>query len=995
MRWLGGCAQTNVVLNVANAPPVGEADSYTVDGETTIGPFLINDSDPDGDTITVGDTSHEGIATFPQHGTLGGLPQSDLKSYQPNAGFSGLDSFTYNVCDNLGLCSTGTVNLDVNPAPTPTPTPTPIATPTPTPPPLPTPTPTPTPEPLIFIPGIAGSYLVDKTTNAELWPGLFTNHNSLTLDPANSPNPNITATDVIRTYEKTVGGITVLRKPFYAPLLEMLRNRGGYREYQVNNDPNRRTASGCDLTQKSNDPSLSPNLFVFAYDWRKSNIEDAGRLKDYISCVQQFYPNTKVDILAHSMGGLLARRYVLDNPGTVRKLITIGSPWLGAPKAISTLETGDGDFSFLLIWKPTLKRLAEFFPSANELLPSQSYYDLGGLPFAEGGDFNRNGVSDERYTYNQQTNLLNQRYPAAGSTPGSTNLIFHGYPGQDDWRNDSSGVMYHHIFSTQHLNQTIGQVVAQRVTICQLIGGILNCFDRELFATSMINGDRTVPKRSSSRMATVGSETDPHAINLAPNSRAWYFFSVDDSQDEMVEHTTLTQFDSVHNLVLFLLGKGPDPGIEPIARTLKDSRPENRGLIQANHGTTFRRIAKPRLYSTNVRLSNPQLLSEPTSPSYYATFAGVEFVSITDESGNTNTPLDETFALPVPNVTYDLIGEQAVLVSMPADKTYILTFRVGNNPVSIDIRKGVDNINPSLSIRYRDLVLPTGATALIKLAPGGVDSLRFDANGDGIFEGSVTPTVSLSGSAAADTTPPAVSVSGTPQQTSVIVTITAQDNESAVKAIYYSLDRAHYQRYTTPILVNPTQASIIYAFADDNAANRSAMVTYTVPAPVASLTSSGPVQVWIGLKNSDDVGTKFDLLAEVFKNGALIGSGQLNDVAGGSTGFNNANLDAINVALPGTPSFVAGDSMSIRLSVRIAASSGHRSGTARLWFDDASANSRFNATIGGITTTYFLRSPSFLGTAAGPGPKSTMDVVVDRAVADNSFKPFGTWNVTF
>lgn len=52
------------------------------------------------------------------------------------------------------------------------------------------------------------------------------------------------------------------------------------------------------------------------------------------------------------------------------------------------------------------------------------------------------------------------------------------------------------------------------------------------------------------------------------------------------------------------------------------------------------------------------------------------------------------------------------------------------------------------------------------------------------------------------------------------------------------------------------------------------------------------------LENSDDVGTRFDLRAEVSRNGVVIGSGQLDGVSGGSSGFNNADLRTINLALP-------------------------------------------------------------------------------------------------
>ncbi len=162
----------------------------------------------------------------------------------------------------------------------------------------------------------------------------------------------------------------------------------------------------------------------------------------------------------------------------------------------------------------------------------------------------------------------------------------------------------------------------------------------------------------------------------------------------------------------------------------------------------------------------------------------------------------------------------------------------------------------------------------------------------------------------------------------------------------------------------------------------------------STLTALGQAKVWVGLKNSDDVGLKFDLLAEVLKNGVVIGSGQINDVPGGSSGFNNAILDTINLVLSSAQNFCSGDTLSFRLSVRVAASSTHVNGTARLWYNDAAANSRFNATVNGVPTNYFLRDFFLLDTTTGPG-KRTSDVVVNRNVGGNPFKPFGTWNKTF
>jgi hypothetical protein len=71
--------------------------------------------------------------------------------------------------------------------------------------------------------------------------------------------------------------------------------------------------------------------------------------------------------------------------------------------------------------------------------------------------------------------------------------------------------------------------------------------------------------------------------------------------------------------------------------------------------------------------------------------------------------------------------------------------------------------------------------------------------------------------------------------------------------------------------------------------------------------------------------------------------------------------------------------------------SGKNSGTARLWFNDAAANSRFNATIDS-PTTYYLRDGFVLGTSPGSGPKKTIDV--SAGAKCNPFKAFGTWSTT-
>ena len=53
--------------------------------------------------------------------------------------------------------------------------------------------------------------------------------------------------------------------------------------------------------------------------------------------------------------------------------------------------------------------------------------------------------------------------------------------------------------------------------------------------------------------------------------------------------------------------------------------------------------------------------------------------------------------------------------------------------------------------------------------------------------------------------------------------------------------------------------------------------TVTVPKQLASL---APAKLWVGLKNSDDQGTLFDVRVEVLKNGSVIASGVSKNIQG-------------------------------------------------------------------------------------------------------------------
>lgn len=87
------------------------------------------------------------------------------------------------------------------------------------------------------------------------------------------------------------------------------------------------------------------NFFEFPYDWRRDNRVAARKLQQLIDKrLPQWREKTgnekaKVIILAHSMGGLVARHYleVLEGWQNCRALVTFGTPYRGAVNSVNYL----------------------------------------------------------------------------------------------------------------------------------------------------------------------------------------------------------------------------------------------------------------------------------------------------------------------------------------------------------------------------------------------------------------------------------------------------------------------------------------------------------------------------------------------------------------------------------------------------------------------------------------------------------------------------------
>jgi pimeloyl-ACP methyl ester carboxylesterase len=197
--------------------------------------------------------------------------------------------------------------------------------------------------PVILIPGLFGSRLRNRVTGNEVWPGsaqmiLFDEYRELALDF----DP---ATLQIRDDNLEASGITdeALGRDFYGQIIEALQKFGGY----VHADAGTPARKG------------ERRYYVYPYDWRQDNVDAARGLDRLIELVRRDYndPALRVDIIAHSMGGLIARYYLRYGPvdvldgsehlvtlyGTsrVRKLILLGTPNMGSASSLHAFLAGE------------------------------------------------------------------------------------------------------------------------------------------------------------------------------------------------------------------------------------------------------------------------------------------------------------------------------------------------------------------------------------------------------------------------------------------------------------------------------------------------------------------------------------------------------------------------------------------------------------------------------------------------------------------------------
>lgn len=196
--------------------------------------------------------------------------------------------------------------------------------------------------PVIVVPGLFGSKLRDRGTGEEVWPGsafniVFSNYESIGLEI--DPDTLLLKPSSLEAYAITEGA---LGRDFYGEIIKTLSRYGGYT----------RGEPGVPVKTKG------PRYYLFPYDWRQDNVQTASQLDRLIEQIRRDYndPALKVDIIAHSMGGLVVRYYLrygtadvlggndfpTNHQGAqrVRRFIMLGTPNLGSVSSLHSLLKG-------------------------------------------------------------------------------------------------------------------------------------------------------------------------------------------------------------------------------------------------------------------------------------------------------------------------------------------------------------------------------------------------------------------------------------------------------------------------------------------------------------------------------------------------------------------------------------------------------------------------------------------------------------------------------
>ena len=130
------------------------------------------------------------------------------------------------------------------------------------------------------------------------------------------------------------------------------------------------------------------DFFVFPYDWRKPIEKTTNDLNTFLEQkIWQENPDQKVNLIGHSLGGLVSRIFAQKNKEKVNQIISVGSPHQGVIQVYKPLQAGEIDRENTFLWlaqklililnkstiEPDRETIKNRFPVALDLFPTFNF----------------------------------------------------------------------------------------------------------------------------------------------------------------------------------------------------------------------------------------------------------------------------------------------------------------------------------------------------------------------------------------------------------------------------------------------------------------------------------------------------------------------------------------------------------------------------------------------------------------------------------------------
>lgn len=539
------------------------------------------------------------------------------------------------------------------------------------------------------------------------------------------------------------------------------------------------------------------NLFVFPYDWRKSNAESAKKLKEKINAVLLETNASKVDIVAHSMGGLVAKKYIADNGGDkIDNLIFIGTPHLGAPKAFKALMYGDDMgvriSSLSLLSTNKVKDISQNMPAIFELLPSRKYVDGEGEFI---GEKYVKDVSGKDLSYMDTAKLMIRD----GRNYSMFNFAEDLHNNVDDL--DLSNVKVSNFVGCGE-TKTIGKIVLKKKRAwTSLWTKLVDTFDLKY-----VNGDDTVPVRSA---------------DLKTDNKYYVKGST---------HGELPSADGLREDVVAILSGRNIPIFFNVSDTVKSCYVSGKVLSFVSYVDTMEPM-DVHIYDKEGNHTGP-IVKETT-----------------DEKGAIVSKKQIEYG--IKNIQYDQIGGNTY-VFIPKSGGYRVVSNVTNNQVhgvsiqnvnSEDAITGsaqYNNISPTMN--SQEVIEIPESSFVDAITKENVPSINIDENNDGIFETQILPDTILSENEVGDVVAPNTvsEISGN------MLYLFATDDNSGVENILYSLDDGDtWINYKDPINLDTVSNNIdstVKYLSIDKAGNTEEVRSVAMPVKVQNVSSGGYIK---------------------------------------------------------------------------------------------------------------------------------------------------------